>query len=245
MSTRGDEVRSLPANARRGSCPSSATVPSGNHDPRCSRPSGASAASQPAYRQAPPWEQDAAAGPGGRCRPPSVGPRQPEAAIPAESTWPAGPEANRSRGRGLLGPGPHCRQRFRRWLGGERRQAKQQLARSRSGSHGGPHLPPPMPGPCPPARPCPLDGPEILRPRERRVPRMANATSPLVEQRVVAFALGHPGFGPARSPPSSPGPSGAASSSPRTGCGGCYAATACHPRQALRAGRRLRSATGS
>lgn len=41
-------------------------------------------------------------------------------------------------------------------------------------------------------------GPEILRPRERRRPRMANATSPLVEQRVVAFALGHPGFGPAR-----------------------------------------------
>jgi transposase len=41
-------------------------------------------------------------------------------------------------------------------------------------------------------------GPEILRPRERRPPRMANATSPLVEQRVVAFALGHPGFGPAR-----------------------------------------------
>ena len=27
---------------------------------------------------------------------------------------------------------------------------------------------------------------------------MPNATSPLVEQRVVAFALGHPGFGPAR-----------------------------------------------
>jgi transposase len=41
-------------------------------------------------------------------------------------------------------------------------------------------------------------GPEILRPRERRVPRMANATSPLIERRVVAFALGHPGFGPAR-----------------------------------------------
>ena len=41
-------------------------------------------------------------------------------------------------------------------------------------------------------------GPDILRPRERQVPRMANATSPLVEQRVVAFALGHPGFGPAR-----------------------------------------------
>ena len=43
-----------------------------------------------------------------------------------------------------------------------------------------------------------LYGPEILRPRERRRPRMANATSPLIEQRVVAFALGHPGFGPAR-----------------------------------------------
>ena len=40
--------------------------------------------------------------------------------------------------------------------------------------------------------------PEILRPRERRRPRMANQTSPFVEQRVVAFALGHPGFGPLR-----------------------------------------------
>ena len=38
----------------------------------------------------------------------------------------------------------------------------------------------------------------LLRPRERRQPRMPNATSPLVEQGVVAFALGHPGFGPAR-----------------------------------------------
>jgi transposase InsO family protein len=41
-------------------------------------------------------------------------------------------------------------------------------------------------------------GLEILRPRERRQPRMPNAASPLVEQRVLAFALGHPGFGPAR-----------------------------------------------
>jgi hypothetical protein len=31
---------------------------------------------------------------------------------------------------------------------------------------------------------------------------MATATSPLVEQRVVDFALGHPGFGPARMAPS-------------------------------------------
>ena len=41
-------------------------------------------------------------------------------------------------------------------------------------------------------------GPEILRPRERRRPKMANQTSRFVEQRVVAFALGHPGFGPLR-----------------------------------------------
>ena len=41
-------------------------------------------------------------------------------------------------------------------------------------------------------------GPELLRPRERRRPQMANATSPLVEQRVVALALGQPGYGPAR-----------------------------------------------
>ncbi len=42
------------------------------------------------------------------------------------------------------------------------------------------------------------DGPEMLRPRERRRPRMPNATSGLIEQRVVAFALGHPTFGPKR-----------------------------------------------
>ena len=41
-------------------------------------------------------------------------------------------------------------------------------------------------------------GLDALRPRERRRPRLPNALSPLVEQRVVAFALGHPGFGPAR-----------------------------------------------
>jgi transposase InsO family protein len=41
-------------------------------------------------------------------------------------------------------------------------------------------------------------GLEILRPRERRAPSMPNQLSPLVEQRIVAFALGHPGLGPAR-----------------------------------------------
>ena len=41
-------------------------------------------------------------------------------------------------------------------------------------------------------------GLELLRPRERRQPRMPNATSPLIEQRVLAFALAHPGCGPDR-----------------------------------------------
>src|SRR4051794_28810589 len=41
-------------------------------------------------------------------------------------------------------------------------------------------------------------GLEMLRPRERRRPVMANQLSPVAEQRIVAFALGHPGFGPKR-----------------------------------------------
>lgn len=41
-------------------------------------------------------------------------------------------------------------------------------------------------------------GLEMLRPRERRRPRMPNQTSVLVEQRVLAFALGQPGLGPRR-----------------------------------------------
>lgn len=41
-------------------------------------------------------------------------------------------------------------------------------------------------------------GREMLRPRERRTPRMPNATPHLVEQRVIAFSLAHPGFGPKR-----------------------------------------------
>jgi transposase len=38
----------------------------------------------------------------------------------------------------------------------------------------------------------------ILRPRERRRPRLPDQLSPLVEERIVAFALGHPGLGPKR-----------------------------------------------
>src|SRR3954447_2242961 len=41
-------------------------------------------------------------------------------------------------------------------------------------------------------------GLEVLRPRERRRPKMPNQLPVLVEQRIVAFALGHPGFGPRR-----------------------------------------------
>jgi hypothetical protein len=39
-------------------------------------------------------------------------------------------------------------------------------------------------------------GLEILRPRERRRPRMPNQVPPWLEERVIAFALGHPGLGP-------------------------------------------------
>jgi len=41
-------------------------------------------------------------------------------------------------------------------------------------------------------------GLEMLRPRERRPPRMPNQLSQLVETRIVAFSLGHPGLGPRR-----------------------------------------------
>lgn len=41
-------------------------------------------------------------------------------------------------------------------------------------------------------------GLEALRVRERRRPRMPNQLGPHLEQRIVAFSLGHPGFGPRR-----------------------------------------------
>lgn len=41
-------------------------------------------------------------------------------------------------------------------------------------------------------------GLEMLRPRERRAPRMPNQLSKLIEERIVAFSLGHPGLGPKR-----------------------------------------------
>jgi transposase len=41
-------------------------------------------------------------------------------------------------------------------------------------------------------------GLEMLRPRERRRPRMPNRLSAVVEERIVACALAHPGLGPPR-----------------------------------------------
>ncbi len=38
----------------------------------------------------------------------------------------------------------------------------------------------------------------MLRPRERRAPRMPNQFSAMVEQRIVGYSLGHPGHGPDR-----------------------------------------------
>src|SRR5436190_13852161 len=41
-------------------------------------------------------------------------------------------------------------------------------------------------------------GPEILRPRERRAPRMPNQIPPWLAQKIIAAALGEPGLGPRR-----------------------------------------------
>jgi transposase InsO family protein len=41
-------------------------------------------------------------------------------------------------------------------------------------------------------------GLEMLRPRERRRPQMPNQLSAVVEERIVSFALAHPGLGPRR-----------------------------------------------
>jgi transposase len=41
-------------------------------------------------------------------------------------------------------------------------------------------------------------GLEMLRPRERRRPQMPNQLPKMVEQRIVAFSIAHPGLGPKR-----------------------------------------------
>ena len=78
---------------------------------------------------------------------------------------------------------------------------------------------------------------EMLRPRERRAPRMPNATSHLVEGRVLAYAPGPARQGPTASQPSWPGTSGEPSRSAPMGCGGCCAE---HPFGPLSPGGRLR-----
>src|ERR1700722_18861380 len=68
-------------------------------------------------------------------------------------------------------------------------------------------------------------GLEMLRPRERRRPQMPNALAKMIEERIVSFSILTPGSAPGVSPRSSPGRSGAGSSSRRTGCGRFCAAT--------------------
>ena len=41
-------------------------------------------------------------------------------------------------------------------------------------------------------------GLEVLRPRERRRPKMPNQLSKMVEERIVSFSIAHPGLGPKR-----------------------------------------------
>ena len=41
-------------------------------------------------------------------------------------------------------------------------------------------------------------GLEMLRPRERRAPRMPNQLSSVIETRILAFSIAHPGLGPRR-----------------------------------------------
>lgn len=47
---------------------------------------------------------------------------------------------------------------------------------------------------------APVDrqGLEMLRPRKRRRPVMPNQLPRIVEERIIAFSLGHPGLGPRR-----------------------------------------------
>ena len=41
-------------------------------------------------------------------------------------------------------------------------------------------------------------GLEMLRPRERRRPQMPNQLPKMIEERIVAFSIAHPGLGPER-----------------------------------------------
>jgi helix-turn-helix protein len=82
-------------------------------------------------------------------------------------------------------------------------------------------------------------GLEMLRPRERRHPQMPNQIPQIVEERIVAFSLGHPGLGPRGSRRCSPGRSGARCVSRPTACGRCASPRDLDARQAAVVDRRL------
>ena len=76
-------------------------------------------------------------------------------------------------------------------------------------------------------------GLEMLRPRERRAPRMPNQIPAMVEERIVAFSLGHAGLGPKRiAAQLAPPRVGRRSRSPPTASGRCFAATGSTPGKA-------------
>lgn len=72
-------------------------------------------------------------------------------------------------------------------------------------------------------------GLEVLRPRERRRPRMPNQLPAIVEERIVAFAIAHPAWDRGGSHPSFGGRSGAGSSSLQTASGAVCAGTGSTP----------------
>jgi len=69
-------------------------------------------------------------------------------------------------------------------------------------------------------------GLEALRVRERRRPRMPNQIGPHLEQKVIAFCLGHPGLGPRRISAELRRAKWVGSGSQSTAFGGCFAALA-------------------
>ena len=70
-------------------------------------------------------------------------------------------------------------------------------------------------------------GLEMLRPREHRLPRMPNQLSPVVEGRILAFSIAHPGLGPREGwQRPSPKSAGVASWSVPMASGGCSGDTA-------------------
>ncbi len=69
-------------------------------------------------------------------------------------------------------------------------------------------------------------GLEALNVRERRRPRMSNEIGPHLEQRIIAFSLAHPGFGPRGLALSSRGRNGVGCGSQSTASGAYCAASA-------------------